>query len=67
MTETGAVDASRVTLVTAREAAARLHCSQSTIYRLARSGILACYQIGPGVIRFDLAEILRDSRMEARR
>jgi predicted DNA-binding transcriptional regulator AlpA len=54
-------------LVKAPAAALALGVSTSTLYRLARRGAIPCYWITPDVVRFDVNEILRASRGNARR
>jgi excisionase family DNA binding protein len=54
-------------LVNAEAAAQALGVSRSTVYRLAKRAAIPCYQISEGVVRFDLQEILRMSRIEAAR
>lgn len=52
------------TLVTIAEAAKQLSTSKSTLYGLVRRRCVPCYRFGD-LIRLDLAEVLRMTRVEA--
>jgi excisionase family DNA binding protein len=48
-------------IVTVRDLASYLHCHQSTIYRLAKSGEIPAFRLGGGW-RFKISDINRWSR-----
>jgi excisionase family DNA binding protein len=59
-------DGAREEFVTARQLAAFLQVSESTVHRLAREGRIPCVRLTPRLVRFNLKAVCRALDADAR-